>query len=137
MRHTAFTSPCRCSLPGRFALHGVDPLIFLEAHLDPNLRPLSARQQADSRGAREALGNTLSDEFVDVILGKLVEALRPGLYDQLEEATLNAALATIDSMRPRSELQALLAVQIIATGFAGLRFLRQSHRNMTEDSFSP
>jgi cytochrome c553 len=28
---------------------------------------------------REALGNTLSDEFVDVILGKLVEALRPGL----------------------------------------------------------
>src|ERR1700720_1871252 len=36
---------------------------------------------------REALGNTLSDEFVDVILGKLVEALRPGLYDQLEEAT--------------------------------------------------
>src|ERR1700692_4712423 len=57
---------------------------------------------------REALGNTLSDEFVDVILGKLVEALRPGLYDQLEEATLNAALATIDSMRPRSELQALL-----------------------------
>jgi hypothetical protein len=72
---------------------------------------------------REALGNTLSDEFVDVILGKLVEALRPGLYDQLDEATLNAALATIDSMQPRSELQALLAVQIIATGFAGLRFL--------------
>jgi hypothetical protein len=25
------------------------------------------------------------------------------------------------------------AVEIIATGFAGLRFLRQSHRNMTED----
>jgi hypothetical protein len=63
-----------------------------------------------------------------------VEALRPGLYDQLEEATLNAALATIDSMQPRSELQALLAVQIIATGFAGLRFLRQSHRQMTEES---
>src|ERR1700720_486104 len=67
---------------------------------------------------REALGNTLSDEFVEVILGKLVEALRPGLYDQLDEATLNAALATIDSMQPRSELQALLAVQIIATGTA-------------------
>jgi hypothetical protein len=50
---------------------------------------------------REALGNTLSDEFVDVILAKLVEALRPGLYDQLDEATLNAALATIDSMQPQ------------------------------------
>ena len=34
----------------------------------------------------------MSDEFVDVILGKLLEALRPGLYDQLEEATLNAAV---------------------------------------------
>jgi hypothetical protein len=40
---------------------------------------------------REALGNTLSDEFVEVILGKLVEALRPGLYDQLDEATLSCA----------------------------------------------
>jgi len=77
---------------------------------------------------REALGNTLSDEFVDVILGKLVEALRPGLYDQLEEATLNAAFHAA-----AVQLQALLAVQIIATGFAGLRFLRQSHRQMTED----
>jgi hypothetical protein len=82
---------------------------------------------------REAFGNTMSDEFVDVILGKLIEALRPGLYDRLEESTLNAALATIDSMQPQSELQALMAVQIIATGFAGLRFLRQSYRHMTEE----
>jgi hypothetical protein len=82
---------------------------------------------------REAFGDTMSDEFVDVILGKLVEALRPGLYDQLEEATLNAALAIIDSMHPQSELQALLAVQIIAAGFAGLRFLRQSYQHMTEE----
>jgi hypothetical protein len=81
---------------------------------------------------REAFG-TMSDEFVDVILGKLVEALRPGLYDKLEEATLNATLAMIDSLRPQSELEALLAVQIIATGFAGLRFLRQSYRHMTEE----
>src|SRR3984893_12341445 len=114
----------------------------LDRKVPPRVRkPLPRNDQwkaptADLEGhrkrLREALGNTLSDEFVDVILGKLVEALRPGLYDQLDEATLNAALATIDSMRPRSELQAILAVQIIATGFAGLRFLRQSHRNMTE-----
>jgi hypothetical protein len=75
---------------------------------------------------REAFGNTLSDEFVDVLLGKLVEALRPGPFDALEEPTLNAALAIIDSMQPQSELEALLAVQIIATGFSGLRLLRQS-----------
>ena len=30
-------------------------------------------------------------------------------------------------------MEALLAVQIIATGFSGLRFLRQSHRHMTKD----
>ena len=64
----------------------------------------------------------MSDEFVDVLLGKLAEALRPGPFDALEEATMNAALAIIHSMQPQSELQALLAVQIIATGFSGLRF---------------
>jgi hypothetical protein len=75
---------------------------------------------------REAFGNTMSDEFVDVILGTLIEALRPGLYDKLEEATLNAALATIDTMQPQSELQALLAVQIVAVGFCAQRFLHRA-----------
>jgi len=82
---------------------------------------------------REAFGDTLSDEFVDVLLGKLIEGLRPNQSDQLDEPTLNAGLALINSVQPRSELQALLAVQIVATGFSGLRFLRQSHRHMTED----
>ena len=36
----------------------------------------------------------------------------------------------------RSELEALIAVEIVATGFAGLRFLRQSQRHMTEDYIS-
>src|ERR1700738_162336 len=73
----------------------------------------------------------MSDEFVDVLLGKLAEALRPGPFDALEEATMNAALAIIHSIQPQSELQALL--QIIATGFSGLRLLRQSQQQMTED----
>jgi hypothetical protein len=46
---------------------------------------------------------------------------------------VNAALAIIDSMHPQSELEALLAVEIIATGFSGLRLLRQSQQRMTED----
>lgn len=75
----------------------------------------------------------MSDEFVDFALGKLVEALRPSPHDQLEEATLNAGLALVDSVHPRSELEALLTIQIVATGLSGLRFLRQSHRMMTED----
>jgi hypothetical protein len=53
--------------------------------------------------------------------------------DELEEPTLNAVLAIIDSMRPQSELEALLAVQIVATSFSGLRFLRQSQTFMTKD----
>jgi hypothetical protein len=85
---------------------------------------------------REAFGNTMSDEFVDVMLGKVVEALKPSPYDKLEEPTLNAALAIIDSIQCRSELEALMAVEIIATGFSGLRFLRQSHKNMTEEYIS-
>ena len=61
---------------------------------------------------REAFGNTMSDEFVEVLLGKLVEALRPAALESLEEPTVNAALAIIDSMCPQSELEALLAVHI-------------------------
>jgi hypothetical protein len=85
---------------------------------------------------REAFGNTMSDEFVDVMLGKVVEALKPSPFDKLEEPTFNAALAIIDSAQCRSELEAFIAVEIVATGFSGLRFLRQSHRNMTEEYIS-
>jgi hypothetical protein len=101
-------------------------------HSDQCLTPAADLEGHRAR-LREAFGNTMSDEFVEVILGKLIEALRPSPFDQLEEPTLNAALAIIASMQPQSELQALLAVQIIATGFAGLRFLRQSQRHMTEE----
>jgi len=82
---------------------------------------------------REAFGNTMSDEFAEVLLGKLLEALRPAALESLEEPTVNAALAIIDSMCPQSELEALLAVQIIAAGFSGLRLLRQSQQQMTQD----
>ncbi len=85
------------------------------------------------RRLREVFGDTLSNEVVDVMLGKLVEALRPGPWDHLEEATLNAALEILDSMKPRSELEALLAIQIIATGVTGMRFLRQSQKHLTAD----
>jgi CheY-like chemotaxis protein len=41
----------------------------------------------------------VSDEFVDVMLGKIIEALKPNPFDQLDEATLNSALGIIDSAR--------------------------------------
>src|SRR5262249_17360769 len=82
---------------------------------------------------REALGSTMCDEFVDVMLGQLVQALRPSPFDELEEAPLNAALALICSVRPRSEFEAQMAIQIVAVVFAGMRFLRLSQRQLTED----
>jgi hypothetical protein len=85
---------------------------------------------------RETLGNTMSDEFVSVMLGKLVEALRPGPHDRLDEATFNAALAMLHSFRCQSEHQVLIAVEIIATGFAGMRFLRQSQTFMIETNIN-
>jgi hypothetical protein len=85
------------------------------------------------RRLREAFGNTASDEFAQVMMRKLMDALAPSPHDELGETTLNAGLAIINSMQPQSELEALLAVQIVATGFSGLRFLRDSHRHMTND----
>jgi hypothetical protein len=41
----------------------------------------------------------MSDEFVEVMLGKLVEALRPSPFDELQESTLNAGLATLKAPR--------------------------------------
>jgi len=88
--------------------------------------------EAHRAALRETFGNTLSDEFAEVMLGKLITALRPGPFDHLDEATLNAAMAVISSINPQTELAALIAVQIAATGFAGLKFLRQSQHHMDE-----
>jgi hypothetical protein len=81
---------------------------------------------------RDVFGETLSDEFVDVMLTQLVSALRPGPDDVLEEATLNAAIAVVASLKPQSELEALIAVQVVATGFTGLKFLKHSQRHLDE-----
>jgi hypothetical protein len=112
-------------------------------HVPPRLRKPSPRDdrcfaptgdlESHRARLRAAFGNTLSDELVEVLLGKLIEGLRPSAVDELDEPTLNAGLALIASMQPRSEMEALIAVQIVATGFSGLRFLRQSHVHMTED----
>ena len=81
---------------------------------------------------RDVFGETLSDEFVDAMLTQLVQALRPGPYDLLEEANFNAAIALIASVKPQNELEALIAFQIVAAGFAGLKFLTHSQRHMDE-----
>lgn len=69
----------------------------------PRLRKASRRSDAivaptigleeHKAALRQVFGETLSDEFVDVMLTKLVSVLRPGRHEVLDEATLNAAIA--------------------------------------------
>ena len=81
---------------------------------------------------RGVFGETLSDEFVDEMLTQLVSALAPNPFDEPKAATLNAAIPLIASVKPETELEALVAVQIVATGFAGLKFLQHSQRHLDE-----
>ena len=74
----------------------------------------------------------MSEDYSQTMFGKLVVALRPNPHEQLDEATLNAAIALIASMEPKTELEALLAVQIAGVGFAGQKFLRQSQHHLDE-----
>src|SRR5205823_1960104 len=91
-----------------------------------------AELQAHKAAFREVFGETLSDEFVDEMLTQLDSALAPGPWDVLEPGTLNAAIAIIASVKPQTELEALLAVQIVATGFAGLKFLQRGQSHLEE-----
>jgi hypothetical protein len=66
------------------------------------------------------------------MLGKLMQALRPGPWDKADETTVNGALALIASLNARTELEAMIAVQIFATGFAGVNMLRDSQVHLNE-----
>ena len=85
------------------------------------------------RAAFRRVFGTLSEEFSQTMLGKLVAALRPNPHEGLDEETLNAAIALIASMNPQDELQAMLAVEIAAVGFAAHKLLRQSQHLLNED----
>jgi hypothetical protein len=77
---------------------------------------------------------TFSEEFADTMMGKVISGLRPNAYDLLEEATLNAALATIASLRPDTEIDALMCVQLVIAGFSALRMLELSQRHLGEEN---
>src|ERR1700730_175002 len=75
----------RCSpAPGRYIRSS--PVSGPRAAALPRLFLASTPDlESHRKRLREAFGNTMSDEFVDVLLGKLVETLRPGPFDELEE----------------------------------------------------
>jgi len=91
-----------------------------------------AELQGHKAAFRKLFGETLSDEFVDEMLTRLDLALAPGHWDVLEPGTLNAAIALIASINPQTELEALLAVQIVATGFAGLKLMQRGQSHLEE-----
>jgi hypothetical protein len=76
---------------------------------------------------------TLSEEFADTMMGKIISGLRPNPYDVLAEATLNAAIATVASLKPESEIEALIAVQLVIAGFSALRMMELSQRHLGEE----
>jgi hypothetical protein len=86
------------------------------------------------RAMLRATFGTLSDEFADTMMGKVISGLTPTAFDILDEATLNAALATIASLRPESEIDALMCVQTVIAGFSALRMLQLSQRHLGEES---
>ncbi len=79
---------------------------------------------------------TFSEEFADTMMGKLISGLRPNALDLLEEATLNAALATVASLRPVSEINALISVQAVVAGFSALRMFELSQRHLSEENIA-
>jgi hypothetical protein len=91
-----------------------------------------AELQQHKAAFRGVFGDTLSDEFVDLMLTQLTATLAPGPFDTIEASTLNAAIAVIASVKPQTELEALLAVQIVATSFISLKFLKHSQRHLDE-----
>jgi hypothetical protein len=85
---------------------------------------------------RAAFGNTTSDEFVEVMMGKLISGLRPNPFDVLPEATLNAAIAMVHSLKPASEFQAFMAVQMVLAGFSALRMQELSQQHLGEENIA-
>jgi hypothetical protein len=85
---------------------------------------------------RAAFGETLSDQFVETMMGKLISGLRPNHFDILEEATLNAAIAVVASVKSTSELEALLATQAAIAGFSAFRMLELSQRHLGEENIA-
>src|ERR1700716_2753002 len=85
---------------------------------------------------REAFGETLSDQFVEAMTGKLISGLRPNPFDVLEEATLNAAIAVISSIKATNELEAFMATQAVIAGFSGLRMMELSQRHLGEENIA-
>jgi hypothetical protein len=70
----------------------------------------------------EALGTTDAD-FYNGLLGQLINAGSPG--KQFDEAGVNFMLAVVKDIKPRDQLEAMLAAQMAAVHLASMTFSRR------------
>ena len=63
-----------------------------------------------------------SGDFINYLIGKLATALKAS--NGLTAESLNGALAFVDGVNPKTEVEAMLAVQMFATNDAALRAMR-------------
>jgi hypothetical protein len=68
------------------------------------------------------------------LLGPVVAGANP--FDVLEEATLNAAIAVVASVKATCELEALLATQAAIAAFSAFRMLELSQRHLGEENIA-
>jgi hypothetical protein len=91
-----------------------------KAHIEP--------VHADSEGHGfhflDAFG-TSSQPFAEAMLGQLASVVR-SKSDGVEEASLNAGLASVDGIAPQNEAEAMLAVQMAGTHSVAMEMLRRA-----------
>jgi hypothetical protein len=76
---------------------------------------------------------TTSDPFVDRMIGQLANTMRERGEDHASAKALNAGLAMIDGIQPDNEVEAALAVQMVATHDLAMRLIsRTNHIDMLE-----
>ena len=94
------------------------PVTELRLGQDIHGRPVLGLPHTDQAGWQaqiKAAFGTVSGAFVDAEISRLLTALRASRDDLPLETKINAALAVIEGIGPRNEVEAMLAVQMAVT----------------------
>jgi hypothetical protein len=91
-----------------------------------NVTPSHSDQNGFSYRALDAFG-THSVEFAETELRRLIGALGPNNSTLADEATLNAALAVVDGIKPENEVEAMLACQMAMTHVLAMQSMSRAH----------
>ena len=87
------------------------------SHVD--LKAIDGSEGWQSR-IMDALGTT-SPDFVDAEIGRLLKAFQ-GSDGTVSQSLFNAALAVVDGIRPRNEMEAMVGIQMAITHALSMKF---------------